>query len=368
MRFVFFGLSLTSSWGNGHATTYRGLLEGLRQLGHTSEFFERDVEWYARHRDLPRPQQARLWLYSDWSSIRPTALNAARAADAIVVGSYYPDAVRVLDELLHLGLRVCFYDIDTPVTLEQLRARQCAYLHTDQIPALSLYLSFTGGPTLNELRNAWGARMVRPLYCACDERKYRSARRLAHPHVALSFMGTFAPDRQAKFERLLLKPARQLPHLRFHVAGSMYPDATAWPRNIHFDSHLPPDQHPSFYAASRFTLNLTRQVMVEAGYSPSIRLFEAAAAATPIITDPWPGLEEFFRPGKDLVVAAESENLIAALMEMSCSDAAALGRSAQDRVFAQHTCRHRARELESFLEECCAPKPLPAPSQSKLVT
>src|SRR6185437_13945173 len=284
MHLVFFGLSLTSSWGNGHATTYRGLLEGLRQLGHTSEFFERDAEWYARHRDLPAPPQARLRLYTDWSAIRPAALAAARAADAVIVGSYFPDAVAALDELLNLGLRVSFYDIDTPVTLQQLRGRRCAYLRADQIPALDLYLSFTGGPMLQEFRTAWGARMVRPLYCACDERAYRAARRPLNPPTGLSFMGTFAPDRHAKFERLLLKPARLLPQMQFHVAGSMYPDVAGWPRNIRVDSHLAPEAHRDFYASSRFTLNLTRQAMVEAGFSPSVRLFEAAAAATPIIS------------------------------------------------------------------------------------
>ncbi|HVA62912.1 MAG TPA: glycosyltransferase [Terriglobales bacterium] len=356
MLFAFFGLSLTSSWGNGHATTYRGLLRGLRQRGHQIEFFERDTDWYARHRDLPRPPQARLHLYRNWSDIRATALAAARAADAVIVGSYFPEAIPLLDDLLgHTPAPVCFYDIDTPITLELLRRQACAYLRADQIPALDLYLSFTGGPVLDELQRSWHARQVRPLYCACDESAYRSAARAPRPPVALSFMGTFAPDRQSKVQRLLLAPARHLPRMSFHLAGSMFPQPQAWPGNLRYDPHLAPDQHAAFYAASRFTLNLTRQAMVEAGYSPSVRLFEAAAAATAIISDPWPGLCEFFQPANEILVADNTAAIVQLLLHTSPAAAAALGRAAQQRVLEAHTSAHRAAALESYLERLRLP-------------
>ncbi|MGH9394203.1 MAG: CgeB family protein [Terriglobales bacterium] len=358
MHLVFFGLSLTSSWGNGHATTYRGLLAGLRQQGHSSEFFERDVEWYARHRDLPNPPQARLRLYRDWSACRSQALASARAADAVIVGSYFPDAIAALDELLGARIPVCFYDIDTPVTLDLLRTGRCTYLRADQMAGVDLYLSFTGGPVLEEIQQRWGARLVRPLYCACDERAYQRARRPPRPPLALSFMGTYAPDRHAKFQRLLVAPARLLPQRQFQVAGSMYPGTDGWPPNVRFTPHLAPEEHAAFYAASAFTLNLTRQAMVEAGYSPSVRLFEAAAAATPIISDPWPGLERFFQPGRDLLVASETTALVEQLLETSPRQAAAMGLSAQERVLTAHTCRHRARELECYLDEVRQPGPL----------
>lgn len=357
MHFAFFGLSLTSSWGNGHATTYRGLLRGLRQRGHQIDFFERDTDWYARHRDLPQPTQARLHLYRDWNDIRASALATARAADAVIVGSYFPDGIPLLDDLLgHTPAPVCFYDIDTPITLEQLRGQHCAYLRADQIPALDLYLSFTGGPMLAELQRTWHAQRVRTLYCACDESAYRSASRSPHPPVALSFMGTFAPDRQSKFQRLLLAPARHLPRMLFHVAGSMFPQPQTWPGNVRYDAHLAPDQHATFYAASRFTLNLTRQAMVEAGYSPSVRLFEAAAAATAIISDPWPGLSEFFQPSSEILVADNTVAIVQALVHTSQAAAAALGRAAQQRVLEAHTSAHRATALESYLERLRHPE------------
>lgn len=356
MQIVFFGLSLTSSWGNGHATTYRGLLRGLRRRGHDLVFFEHDQEWYAAHRDLPNPEHVQLRLYSEWSAIRTVALRTARAADAVIIGSYFPDAIPLFDDLLgHTRAPVCFYDIDTPITLRQLGKGGCPYVRADQIPAFDLYLSFTGGPILRELSSIWRARRVQPLYCACDESDYSGARRPSHPPVALSYMGTFAPDRQAKFQRLMLEPARRLPHLAFQVAGPLYPQTQSWPGNLGYRSHLAPGGHASFYAASRFTLNLTRQAMVEAGFSPSVRLFEAAASGTPILSDPWPGLDNFFHPGEDIVVVADTASLIHCLQHLSDAEAAALGAAAQANVLSAHTSLHRAMTLERYLESLAAP-------------
>ncbi|MGH9416336.1 MAG: CgeB family protein [Terriglobales bacterium] len=358
MHLAIFGLTITSSWGNGHATTYRGLCEGMRRGGHTIEFFERDVAWYARHRDLPEPSAVRLSLYREWAEFRSEALRRARAADAVMVGSYFPDAIPLLEALLgHTGPPVCFYDIDTPITLATMRRQRCQYLRPDLIPALDLYLSFTGGPILAELRARWGARRVRPLYCACDERAYRRGRRPRRPQHALTFLGTYAPDRTPKLQRLLLAPARLLPAERFQVAGSMYPDVKSWPANVRYSAHLAPDEHPGFYCESRFTLNLTRQAMVEAGYSPSVRLFEAAAAATPIITDRWPGLTDFFEPGRDILVADDTHDVTAVLHECSERQAEQIGRAAQDRVLSAHTCQQRALELEGYLQELARPEP-----------
>ncbi|MGH9475865.1 MAG: CgeB family protein [Terriglobales bacterium] len=343
---------MTSSWGNGHATTYRGLLGGLRERGHSLCFFERDVEWYAAHRDLAHPPQAELTLYRHWADIRPRALRAAREADAVIVGSYFPDAVAAVEDLLrHPRPLLCFYDIDTPVTLQALRTGQCAYLRAGHIPFFDLYLSFTGGPVLAELRHTWRARLVRPLYCACDQSAYQQARRAAAPAFALSFLGTYAPDRQHKLQRLLLAVAQAMPQERFQVAGSMFPHPEIWPHNVAYVSHLAPAAHPAFYASSRFTLNLTRQAMVEAGFSPSVRLFEAGAAATPIITDPWPGLEQFFQPEVEILLARSTADVTRILSTISLDEAAVIGRAGQMRVLAAHTCQQRARELEGYLEE-----------------
>jgi len=356
LRLAFFGLSLTSSWGNGHATTYRGLLGGLRARGHAIDFFERDADWYAAHRDLPCPPQARLHLYADWGQQSAPALEVARAADAVVVGSYYPDALPLLDALLSRPHPpVCFYDIDTPVTLQALERRRCAYLRAELIPEFDIYLSFTGGPVLNELRTRWGARRSAPLYCACDMREYVPSEPSHRPDAVLSFLGTYAPDRDAKLNRLLLEPARRLSQFRFRVAGSMYPATAAWPPNVEYTSHLPPASHPGFYSSARFTLNLTRQAMVESGYSPSIRLFEAAACGTPIISDPWPGLDEFFRPGREILVAEDTGQLMDTVLHVDEDEARYLGRAARECVLRHHTGEHRALELEQYVNELRTP-------------
>ncbi|MGH9519276.1 MAG: CgeB family protein [Terriglobales bacterium] len=355
MHWVFFGLSLTSSWGNGHATTYRGLLRGLRDLGHTIDFFEKDVPWYATQRDLPRPREATLHLYSDWPSVRPTVLALLARADAVLVGSYFPDAVALLDDALS-GPHppICFYDIDTPVTLATVASGTCGYLRRDLIGKVDLYLSFTGGPVLQELRERWGARAVAPLYCACDPNDYpRAAARRVQPPVLLSYMGTFAPDRQSKLQRYLLEPARQLPRAVFAVAGSMYPSVSTWPANVTYYHHLAPEKHAGFYLNSCFTLNLTRQAMVEAGYSPSIRLFEAACTATAVISDPWPGLEEFFAPGREILVAADTGEMLDILQRTPLERARQIGAAARRRVLARHTGRHRAAELLAYRDEIC---------------
>ncbi|HXR97377.1 MAG TPA: glycosyltransferase [Terriglobales bacterium] len=355
MKFCFFGLSLTSSWGNGHATTYRGLLAALRRLGHQIDFFERDVEWYAARRDLPQPPQARLHLYREWSDIAATALAMGQGADAVVVGSYFPDSVALLDKLLvQRAAPVCFYDIDTPITLDDLRRQRCRYLRAEHIPEFDLYLSFTGGPVLEELQSRWKARRVRTLYCACDELSYlRTSKRASSvPAVAkLSFMGTYAPDRQAKLQTLFLEPARLLPQHHFAMAGSMYPAPCNWPENVRYQSHLAPGSHAAFYSASEFTLNLTRQAMVEAGYSPSIRLFEAASCGTAVISDPWPGLDEFFEPGAEILVANDSDAVVDILSHATPADAERIGNAARERVLSAHTSRHRAVSLLSYFDE-----------------
>lgn len=352
MRWVFFGLSLSSSWGNGHATTYRGLLRGLKGLGHQIVFFEKDVPWYASHRDLPHPQEAELYLYQDWPAIRPFALARIAVADAVVVGSYFPDAVELLNELLAAGHPpLAFYDIDTPVTLETLNAGSCEYLRREHLGQVDLYLSFTGGPVLHELVQHWGARAVAPLYCACDPGDYASQAGRHHRPVLLNYMGTFSPDRQGKLQRYFLEPARRMPVAHFALAGPMYPDVHVWPHNVHYCQHLAPDQHAAFYQSSRFTLNLTRQAMVEAGYSPSVRLFEAACAASPVISDPWPGLEDFFEPGREIFVAEDACEIMHLLQSTSAAEARLVGIAARRRMLAYHTGSQRAAELACYFDQ-----------------
>src|SRR5438067_1271713 len=354
MKLVVLGLTLSSSWGNGHATTYRALLQAFAKRGHDILFLERDVPWYRNNRDIADANYCRLEYYGsleelDWRR------EEIRCADAVIVGSYVPDGVEV-------GLYVqqnargvtAFYDIDTPVTLAKIRRFDLEYLAPDLVPGYDIYLSFTGGPTLQRIEKQYGSPMARALYCSVDREFYRP---LNVPQKwDLSYLGTYSDDRQPTLERLLIEPARRLPHLRFCVAGPQYPRDVDWPDNVERIEHLPPAEHPGFYAASRYTLNVTRAEMIAAGWSPSVRLFEAAACATPIISDAWDGIDSLFEPGSEIVLAATSDEIIDRLR--SADSAAAIGRAARERVLSAHTSDHRAAELERYIEEAAVTEAL----------
>lgn len=348
MKLVVLGLSLSSSWGNGHATTFRALLRAFAARGHDILFFERDVPWYAEHRDLIDPDYCRLILYSDLDHLTRWRDEIARA-DAVIIGSYVPEGIAVGSFVQDIAAgATAFYDIDTPITVAALERGNCAYLSPDLIPGYDVYLSFTGGPTLDRLEQRHGASTARALYCSVEPAAYPP---LDLPkRWDLSYLGTYSPDRQPTLEKLLIEPARRMPDHRFVVAGPQYPAEIDWPANVERIDHLPPAQHAAFYSASRFTLNITRADMVRAGWSPSVRLFEAAACGTPIISDVWQGLDELFVPGREIILAEESGQVADALRRR----ASVLGEAARAKVMAAHTAAHRAQELERHLEEAIA--------------
>ena len=344
MKLVVLGLSLSSSWGNGHATTFRAILSNFAERGHEILFLERDREWYAAHRDLAQPDFCRLAYYDELSELERWRGEIAEA-DAVMVGSYVPDGIEVGRWVQReAGGTVCFYDIDTPVTLAALERGACEYLSPELIPGYDIYFSFTAGPTLRRLEQQFGSPRARALHCTADTEVYRP---LDVPkRWDLSYLGTYSDDRQPTLERLLIEPARARPDLRFAVAGPQYPESIDWPANVERIDHVPPADHPEFYAASRFTLNVTRADMIAAGWSPSVRLFEAAACGTPIISDRWAGIEDYFRAGEEIILADTSEQVVSAL----AGKAQAIGESARRVVLAHHSAARRAEELEHELE------------------
>ena len=348
MNIVILGLSITSSWGNGHATTFRGLVRELTALGHDVLFLERDVPWYAENRDLPRPPWGRTVLYGSVAEMQAEFAEEVQNADAVIVGSYVPDGIAVgrWVQQTARGLRA-FYDIDTPVTLAALARGDCDYLAPSLIPIYDLYLSFAGGPALTRLENEYHSPCARPLYCSVDPALY-------FPEDAaiaydLGYMGTYSADRQPPLEMLLLEPARRRPESRFAVAGPQYPDSIAWPANVTRTEHLPPDKHRAFYNSQRFTLNITRADMIALGWSPSVRLFEAAACGVPIISDFWPGLDDFFGIGTEILVSRSPEDTLAILRDMPDAARKQVAAAARVRVLAAHTSAHRASELVTYL-------------------
>jgi spore maturation protein CgeB len=352
MKIVFLGLSISSSWGNGHATNYRALVRELTARGHDVLFLERDMPWYAAHRDLPEPPWGRTALYSSLDELEEHAADVA-AAELVVVGSYVPEGVAVVEWVLERAEGVvAFYDIDTPITLDKLREGDAEYLSPQLIGRFHLYLSFTGGPTLRTLEEEFGARRAIAFHCLVDPDAYRPLQET--PYWDLGYLGTYSDDRQAVLEQLLIEPARHLPDCEFVVAGAQYPEQIEWPENVERIEHAPPDNHPGFYASQRFTLNVTRAQMREAGWSPSVRLFEAAACATPVISDRWEGLEQIFTPGEEILVADSPEDVIRYLAEIGEDKRLALGERARARVLAEHTAERRCEQLEAEVTEVMA--------------
>ncbi len=352
MRIVVVGLSLSSSWGNGHATTYRALLRALAARGHAILFLECDRPWYAEHRDLPDPDFCRLAFYDQPGDLAGWHDEIA-SADLVIVGSYVVDGVQVAELIRPWARFLAFYDIDTPVTLAALARGEHAYISPATIPLYDLYLSFTGGPTLRLLERRYGARAAHALFCAVDPALYAPASAPAEPRWHLGYLGTYSADRQPSLERLLIEPARRAPAWRFVVAGPQYPGDIDWPDNVDRLEHLPPSEHAAFYNSLAWTLNVTRADMIAAGYSPSVRLFEAAACATPIISDDWPGLGEFLAVGQEIVVAETPAQVLQAL-GWPAPRRRALGRAARRRILESHTADHRAASLEGAVAEAKA--------------
>lgn len=345
---VILGLSITSSWGNGHATTYRGLVKELTKQGHRVQFLERDVPWYAENRDLPNPDFVDTRLYRSREQLIDEHAKRIRNADAVIVGSYVPEGIEI-GQLVTQEARgvTAFYDIDTPVTLANLHRNACEYLSAELIARYDVYLSFTGGPTLDLLREKYGSPCPRVLYCSVDPDLY-------HPMEIdrqwdLGYMGTYSQDRQPGLEELMIESARRWPGGRYVVAGPQYPANLDWPPNVQRIEHLSPSEHCHFYNSQNFTLNITRADMQAAGYCPSVRLFEAAACGTPIISDYWNGLEELFDLSSEILVSRSRFDTQRILMNTHNEKRLEPGQRARQRVLERHTAAHRAAELVSYL-------------------
>lgn len=357
MKIVVFGLSLSSSWGNGHATVWRSLLAGLRRRGHESIFFERDVRYYSEHRDLTFPRYSELCIYGSWECVAERAWREADDADVAIVTSYCADAIAASALVLESGARLrVFYDLDTPVTLASLSdARPVFYLPPGGLSAFDLVLSFTGGRALGELRSRLGARRVAALYGSVDPDEYKPAERATRFAGNLSYLGTYAPDRQASLNRLFFNAARRLPRRRFVIGGSLFPKHCPWAENIYYIPHVPPPDHRNFYSSSPMTLNVTRTAMAAMGFCPSGRLFEAAACGAAIVSDGWEGIENFFEPGQEIIILDNTEDTVAAL-GLDRNIVAGIARRARERTLDEHTGLRRALEFERAVEAASCPE------------
>jgi spore maturation protein CgeB len=351
LKFTIFGLTLSSSWGNGHATPYRAILKALDQRGHQVTFYEKDVPFYALRRDFEHCDFCHLVLYRNWDEIRGRVLPELGDTDVVLNASYCPEGARIIDDVLNVsGPLHVFYDLDTPITLAALEGGDVEYLRREQIPEFALYLSFTGGTILSDLETKWNARAARPLYGCVDPEVHAAVPRRASFQCLFSYMGTYAADRQKKLDALFLEPARRLSKDQFVLAGSLYPREWWWPANVRRFEHIAPADHPALYSSSRATLNITRGGMATAGYCPSGRFFEAAACGTPIVSDYFEGLQRFFTPGEEIMLASNAEEVVAALTQ-SAAELSHIAEAARARTLREHTGKNRAEELLSYLTE-----------------
>lgn len=352
MKIVVFGLTVSSSWGNGHATLWRGLCSALSRQGHRIIFFERNTPYYAAARDLTAlPGRSELVIYGDWSEIAQRACWNLTDCDAAIVTSYCPDAITASNLVREstAGLRV-FYDLDSPITLARLaQGKKVEWIGPDGYRGFDLVLSYAGGRILNELKSVLGAERVEPLYGSVDPEVHRPVPPVESYRAALSYMGTHSPDRSDALRDLFVEPAKRLPDHRFVIGGSKYDGSFPWQRNIFYVNHLAPAQHGEFYCSSGLTLNVTRRAMVENGHCPSGRLFEAAACGAAIVSDFWEGLDSFYAPGSEILIARDTADAMDAL-HMTAGDRAEIGRRARERTLDCHTAEHRASELVAMLD------------------
>jgi spore maturation protein CgeB len=358
VKIVIFGLTISSSWGNGHATLWRGLCKALIQRGQDVVFYERNVPYYAAMRDLDRIPGGRLELYDDWESIGSRAIADLGDADVAIITSYCHDGLAATKLVCEQGrvLRV-FYDLDTPVTLARLDAGESvAYIAETGLRDFDLVLSYSGGQALTEFRTRLGARRVAPLYGHVDPDLHRPARPLPHYRADLSYLGTYSEDRQDALEELLVVPAQQQPDRKFLIGGAQYPQHFPWSSNIYFVRHLPPAEHSAFFCSSRLTLNVTRRAMVERGWCPSGRLFEAAACGAPIVSDVWEGLDAFFQPDEEIILAERSAD-VAAAVGLGDQELQTMARRARERALQEHSSGRRADELIHLLESASHAQP-----------
>jgi len=358
MKIVIFGLTISSSWGNGHATLWRGLCKALARAHHEVVFFERDVPYYAGARDFYEMEYGELILYTEWRAVAARAAKEIGEADVAIVTSYCPDAVAASEVIFESSRPVAvFYDLDTPVTLARFtEGESIPYLGPRGLRDYDLVLSYTGGQALTDLKERLGAKRVATLYGHVDPDVHRPTAPVDHYRAQLSYLGTYAADRQQALEALFLKPAAARPGQRFLIGGAQYPETFPWSSNIYFVRHLPPGEHAAFFSSSALTLNVTRSAMAQMGWCPSGRLFEAAACGAAILSDHWRGLECFYTPDREILIARETADALAAI-DLGPDALRAVGRAARERTLDEHTAAHRVTTLVKTLDEVMERRP-----------
>ena len=358
MEFAFFGSSLVSAYWNGAATYYRGLIRALHGRGHRVTFYESDAFDRQKHRDIPDPSWARVVVYSsNGTDAVSRCLDEARHADVIVKTS----GIGVFDQLLEdavLDLKrtnnlVVFWDVDAPATLDRVQSDATDPFRS-LIPQYDLVFTYGGGEPVVSAYAELGAQQCVPIYNALDPSTHHPVAADARFEADLSFLGNRLPDREARVEQFFLHAAAKLPARRFLLGGNGWHDKPM-PANVSYVGHVYTRDHNAFNCTPRAVLNISRESMARYGFSPATRVFEAAGAAACLITDYFEGIETFFEPEKELLVARSGEEVAEIVQTLTPQRAKAIGQAAHQRVLAAHTYDHRALLVEQILDGRVAP-------------
>lgn len=354
----FFGSSIVSAYWNGAATYYRGIVKALHRLGYLVTFYEPDAYDRQRHRDIPDPEYCDVVVYKDDKNALAEALQAAASSDIIIKAS----GVGVYDELLEskvLKLKkdtnlIVFWDVDAPATLDRIK-NNVDDPFNNLIPKYDLILTYGGGQPVIDAYTRHGARKCIPVYNALDTDTHFPVPTIESFEGTLTFLGNRLPDRELRVDEFFLKPARELPQFQFLLGGSGWEDKTL-PENTRYLGHVYTKDHNALNCSPMSVLNISRDSMAKYGFSPATRVFEAAGAAACLITDSWEGIEAFFIPGKEILVAKDGNEVIKILKALTPDKAKAIGEAAYRKVLSKHTYNHRAVLLHSIFSDALSRK------------
>jgi spore maturation protein CgeB len=360
MKIHFFGSSLVSAYWNGAATYFRGVLKALAALGHEVTFYEPDAYDRQTHRDIADPPWAKVVVYSATDEVEATRTVelAAKDADVLVKAS----GVGVFDPLLEAAVltfrkraaTVIYWDLDAPATLERLAKNEADPLRK-LLPSYDLVLTYGGGESVSARFLALGARGCAPIYNALDPETHHPAAPDPRFQCALALLANRLPDRERRVDEFFFRPASRLTSASFLLGGNGWDDKEV-PRNVRKLGHVYTAQHNAFNASALCVLNVARDSMAHAGFSPATRVFEAAGASACIVTDAWQGIDRFLEPGREILVANDGDDVAAHVAGLTLGRARAIGDAARRRVLANHTYELRAREVSALLGEPVRPR------------
>ena len=351
MKIAFYGSSLLSSYWNGAATYYRGLLSDLARRGHAITFYEPDAFDRQKHRDIEPPDWAEVRVYEATEEACRAVIAEAARADVVVKAS----GVGVFDDVLLEGVMAAsrpepirlFWDVDAPATLAELGANADHPLHR-VMPSLDAVMTYGGGPPVVEAYERFGARRCIPIYNALDPTTHHPVPPEERFRAQVSFLGNRLPDREKRVEEFFLRAARLAPRHRFLLGGNGWGDKRL-PPNVDAIGHVGTIEHNAVNCSALAVLNVTRQSMADNGWSPPTRVFEATGAGACLVTDAWEGIEDFLEPGEEVLTAEDGAEVARHAAALDPDRAGAIGAAARERVLAEHTYRQRAEQVEQVL-------------------